>query len=208
MAENTAPVVATVSGVSQIPWWGLPLIAAVFALVGASVALLVSARNDYSRSRTRKRRRWYAERKSAYVDLMAVFERVVYRLRAGYAAGGQEPDPLVYLDEVGPALAQVRLLASGPVRSAALAVHLQLEKLHARGGQATVPGVEPQKHFRELLVQVPLVMQEFEEAVREELEIRTSPPSSPADIAGNPRVRPWSRFRRPRPAADESSLTR
>ena len=64
--------------------------------------------------------------------------------------GARSPDPLVYLDEVGPALAQVRLLASGPVRSAALAVHLQLEKLHTGGSQSTVPGVEPQKHFREL----------------------------------------------------------
>ena len=115
---------------SEIPWWGLPLIAAVFALAGAAVAMLVSARNDYARSRARKTRRWYAERKDAYVELMAVFERVVYRLRAGVRRRRQEPDPLVYLDEVGPALVQVRLLASGPVRSAALAVHLLLEKLH------------------------------------------------------------------------------
>ena len=35
---------------------------------------------------------------------------------------------------------QVRLLASGPVRSAALAVHLLLEKLHGGGGPASVPG--------------------------------------------------------------------
>jgi hypothetical protein len=169
----------------------------VFSLVGASVALLVSARNDYSRSRVRKTKRWYAERRSAYVALMAVFERTVYRLRAGYAAGGKEPDPLVYLDEVGPALAQVRLLASGPVRSAALAVHLQLEKLHTGGSQSTVPGVEPQKHFRELITQVPLIMQEFEEAVRQELDIRTSPPSSPGDTAPELGLRPWHRLRRP-----------
>jgi hypothetical protein len=162
--------------VSQIPWWGLPLIAAVFALVGAAVALFVTARNDYVRNRVHKTRRWYDERKNAYVDLMAVFERVVYRLRAG-EADGKEPDPLVYLDEVGPALMQVRLLASGPVRSAALAVHLLLEKLHTSGRPASVPGVEPEKHFRELLAQVPLVMQEFEVAVREELEIRASPPA-------------------------------
>jgi hypothetical protein len=68
------------------------------------------------------------------------------------------------------------LLASGPVRSAALAVHLLLEKLHAAGAPAPVPGVEPQKHLRELLAQVPLVMQELEVAVREELGIETSPP--------------------------------
>jgi hypothetical protein len=168
--------------VSEIPWWGLPLIAAVFALAGAAVALLVQARNDYARSRARRTKRWYAERKDAYVELMAVFERVVYRLRAGMNGSGREPDPLAYLDEVGPALAQVRLLASGPVRSAALAVHLLLEKLHATGGPAPVPGVEPQKHQRELLAQVPLVMQELEVAVRDELEIEVTPPTPASDV--------------------------
>jgi hypothetical protein len=189
--------------VSEIPWWGLPLIAAVSALVGAAVAQLVTARNDYARNRVRRTRRWYAERKDAYVELMAAFERIVFRLRAGNA-GGREPDPLVYLDEVGPALARVRLLASGPVRSAALAVHLLLEKLHTTGGPAPVPGVEPQKHFRELLAQVPLVMQEFEVAVREELEIRTSPPAPADRIAPSLRQRARSLVRRPpRPADDE-----
>lgn len=171
---------------SQIPWWGLPLIVAVSALAGAATAMLVSARNDYARSRTRATRRWYSERKTAYVDLMAVFERVVYRLRAGQSTG-REPDPIAYLDEAGPAMAQVRLLASGQVRSAALAVHLLLEKLHATGGPATVPGVEPQKYFRELLTQVPLVMQQLEVAVREELQISDSPPAAAGEVRGRAR---------------------
>jgi hypothetical protein len=182
-------------GVSQIPWWGVPLRAVVFALAGAAVAVFVQARQEYARSRVRRTRRWYAERKTAYVELMAAFERVVYRLRAGYEAGGREPDPLVYLDEVGPALANVRLLASGPVRSAALAVHLLLEKLHTTGGPAPVPGVEPQKHARELLAQVPLVMQQFEAAVREELDISPSPPSLGGDL--HPAASMRSLLRRP-----------
>jgi hypothetical protein len=168
--------------VSAIPWWGLPLIAALFALAGAAVALLATARQDHLRSRSRRTRRWYDERKNAYVDLMAAFERAFYRLRTTLAAG-QEPDPLAYLDEVGRALTQVRLLASGPVRSAALAVHKLLEQLYGGLKPATVPGVEPEKHVRELLVQVPLVMQQFEAAIREELSISTSPPRQvdPAD---------------------------
>jgi hypothetical protein len=166
--------------VSQIPWWGLPLIAAVFALLGAAVTLIVTARNRYLRDRSRRTRRWYDERKSAYVDLMAVFERVYYRLRATYDAGDKEPDPLVYLDEVGPALMQVRLLASGPVRSAALAVHKLIEQLHGGVRPASVPGVEPEKHRRELLIQVPLVMQQFEAAIREELSITTTAPKAVA----------------------------
>jgi len=162
--------------VSEIPWWGLPLVAAVFSLVGAGVALLVTSRDRYARNRTRKTRQWYEERKAAYVGLLAVFDRVFYRLRAGYAAGTKEADPLSYLDEVGPALMEVRLLSSGPVRSAALAVHLQLEQMHGATRPSSVPGVEPEKHFRELLVQIPLVMQQLEAAIREELEITTEPP--------------------------------
>jgi hypothetical protein len=193
--------------VSAIPWWGLPLIAAVFALVGALVAHLVTVRNDHVRNRVRRGRRWYAERRDAYVTFMAVVDRVTHRLRTGEATG-RRPDPLLYLDEVGPALMHVRLLASGPVLSSAMAVHLLLEKLHASAQPAAVPGVEPEKHFRELLTQVPLVMQEFEVAVREELQIRPSSPPVTGAAAPEKWGRARSRLRRPRrPAADESSLT-
>ena len=37
--------------VSQIPWWGLPLIAVVFALIGAATAYFVTARDEIVRSR-------------------------------------------------------------------------------------------------------------------------------------------------------------
>jgi len=161
--------------VSEIPWWGLPLVAAVFALVGAGVAVLVIARNDYVRGRVRRTRRWYTERRDAYVSLLTVFERDVYRLRSGYSAGTKKPDVLAYLDEVGPALMQVRLLASGPVRSAALAVHKVLEQLHGPGPEP-VPGADPTVPFLELVAHVPLLMQEFEVAIREELGIDATPP--------------------------------
>ena len=176
--------------VSAIPWWGLPLIAVLFALAGAAVALFTTGRRGYGRSR-----RWYDERKHSYVDLMAVFERAFYRIRATLAAG-QAPDPLAYLDEVGPALMQVRLLASGPVRSAALAVHKLLEQLYGGLKPAAVPGVEPEKHVRELLVQVPLVMQQFEAAVREELGISTTPPRQPDRVDPDLRTRARALLRR------------
>ena len=166
---------------SEIPWWGLPLVAAVFALVGAGVTVLVIARNNYVRGRVRKTRRWYSERKDAYVTLLAVYERDIYRLRSGYAAGVQKPDTLAYLDEVGPALMQVRLLASGPVRSAALGVHKVLEQLHNPQPE-TAAGVDPSVSFLELLGHAPLLMQEFEVAIREELEIEPTPP--PARLNG------------------------
>ncbi|BBH63928.1 hypothetical protein ACTI_06130 [Actinoplanes sp. OR16] len=163
---------------SQIPWWGLPLVAVVFALAGAAAAHLAASRNSEILSRRRRTRQWYDERKAAYVQLLAAFERATYRLRAAYDSGEKPPSALSYTDQIGPALMPVRLLASGPVRSAALAVHLQLERLHGEMNPAGVVGVEPRTHFRELLAQVPLVMQQFEAAVREELEIKDVPPAA------------------------------
>jgi hypothetical protein len=193
--------------VSEIPWWGLPLIAALFALAGAATAQLVSARDNFVRSRRKRTKRWYEERKTAYVALLAVFERATYRLRAAYDADGKPVPALAYIDEVGPALMQVRLLASGPVRSAALAVHLLLQQLHGEMNPAAVSGVQPQTHFRELLTQVPLVMQQFEAAIREELDIQVTPPPrselSDQDLRGRTR----SLLRRPAREPEESSVT-
>ncbi|HET6479108.1 MAG TPA: hypothetical protein VFG35_03565 [Actinoplanes sp.] len=182
---------------SDIPWWGIPLIAAVFALAGAASVQLTSARNDYLRSRRRRTRRWYEERTTAYVALLAVFERDFYRLRAASDAGEKPVPALVYLDEVAPALMQVRLLASGAVRSGALAVHVLLQKLHGEMNPAAVVGVEPQIHFSELLIQVPLVMQQFEAAIREELRIEPTPPTQTTVADADARGRAWSRLRRP-----------
>ncbi|MFD1370247.1 hypothetical protein [Actinoplanes sichuanensis] len=161
---------------SQIPWWGLPLVAVVFALVGAAAAHFVFTRNNALLIRARRDRQWYEERKEAYVRLLAAFEHAIHRLRTSFDAGEKPPAAIVYVDQVGPALMPVRLLASGPVRSAALAVHLQLERLHGEMNPAGVVGVQPQTHFRELLAQVPLVMQQFEAAIRDELGIVATPP--------------------------------
>ncbi|WP_430783506.1 hypothetical protein [Actinoplanes sp. G11-F43] len=175
--------------VSQIPWWGLPLVAVVFALAGAGVAHLVAARNNDLLHRSRRDRQWYEERKEAYCRLLAAFEHATHRLRVTFDAGEKPPTALNYVDQIGPALMPVRLLASGPVRSAALAVHLQLERLHGEMNPAGVVGVQPQTHFRELLAQVPLVMQQFEAAVRDELGIVDTPPKSLPSLNGRVKAR-------------------
>jgi hypothetical protein len=175
----------------------------VFALVGAGVTLFVSAHDNYVRSRAKRTERWYAERKEAYVALMTEFERATYRLRAAYDGGLPLPGPLTYLDAVGPAVMQVRLLASGQVRSAALAVHLLIVRLY-EPRSALPPGVNPEKSLREMLGHVPLVMQEFEAAVREELEIQATPPPPVVD----PPSRGLRSYIRRSPApVEESSIT-
>jgi hypothetical protein len=171
------------------------------------MTMLVTARDNYLRSRAKRTKRWYTERRDAYVALLAEYERATYRLRAAYDSGQPPPGPFEYVDAVGPALMQVRLLASGQVRSAALAVHLLIERLYAPR-VTPPPGVEPEKSVREMLGHVPLVMQEFEAAVREELAIDASPP--PPALEAPPRglrsyLRRGAAVRRG--AAEESRVT-
>jgi hypothetical protein len=162
--------------VSEIPWWSLPLVAGLFALLGALVAQLVTIRYVYARRALARRRRWYDVRRAAYVGLLAAYERSVARLRRDYRAGVVEPDPLLYHDEVGPALTQVRLLASSPVRNAALAAHRLLEDLH---GPRSATGRD--QDFVEALNHVPLVLHDVEVAVRQELGIVDAPPPLPPE---------------------------
>jgi hypothetical protein len=175
--------------VNFVPWWALPLVAGVFALAGALVAQLVTARHAYAARAVERRRGWYDQRRAAYVGLLAAYERVITRLRRDYADGITKPDPLRYTDEISPALTQVRLLAGGEVRNAALAVHKLLEDLH---------GHRPNADFVEVLDHVPLVMRDLEAAVRDELDITPQPPPLPEG------PRSWRRLRGPvggRPAA-------
>jgi hypothetical protein len=170
--------------VSDIPWWSLPLTAGVFALAGALIVQLVTARQYLTRRAAARRRRWYEERRAAYVALIAAFERSVARLRRDHRAGITEPDPLVYHDEVGPALIQVRLLATGEVRNAALAVHRLLEDLHGPR-----PATARSEDFDEVINHVPLVLHDVELAVRAELGIEVAPPPLPPEAPPSRRAR-------------------
>ncbi len=160
---------------NSVPWWALPLVAGVFALAGALVGQLVSMRHGYAARAAERRKRWYDERRAAYVRLLAAYDRVLVRLRRDYAEGVTRPDLLRYHDDVGPALMQVRLLAGNEVRNAALAVHKLLVGVH-----------DPRpEEFVEVLNHVPLVLHDLEAAVRDELDIRPDPPVLPQ------RPAPW-----------------
>ena len=66
---------------NSVPWWALPLVAGVFALAGALVAQLVTARHAYVARAVERRNRWYEERREVYVTLLTAYERVIARLR-------------------------------------------------------------------------------------------------------------------------------
>ncbi|GAA0799042.1 hypothetical protein [Spirilliplanes yamanashiensis] len=155
---------------NSVPWWALPLVAGVFALAGALVAQLVTARHVSAARAVERRRLWYDERRDAYVGLLSAYERIIARLRRDYADGVVKPDPLRYQDEIGPTLMSARLLAGNEVRNAALAVHKLVGDLHDD---------RPAGDFVEVLNHVPLVLHDLERAVRAELDIQPEPPALP-----------------------------
>ncbi|HEX8629256.1 MAG TPA: hypothetical protein VF755_13915, partial [Catenuloplanes sp.] len=154
----------------QTPWWGLPLVAVLFALGGVLVTALVTSRTVRASRQRSAENRWYTDRWSAYVTLLAAFQRSLARMRRGFEEGTRTPDLMLYHSEVGAALAQVRLVAPLPVRNAALAVHRLIEDIHQpRAAPSAIAGAEPE--FLERLAHVPLLLQAFEVAVREDLDI-------------------------------------
>ena len=70
-----------------------------------------------------------------------------------------------------------------------------------------VPGVQPEIHFRELITQVPLVMQQLEAAIREELRIETTPPARSEMTDGDRRGRARAILRRSAGEKQESGVT-
>lgn len=170
---------------AETPWWALPVVAAVFALGGCLATLAVTANVERARRVQAHGELWYTDRLAAYVALLAAFQRSVARLRRGFADGVLPPDVLHYLDEVGTALMQVRLLASLPVRNSALAAHRLIEDLHGRRADpATAVSADPE--FLDRLAHVPLAMQAFEAAVRAELGIDISGRPEPGSDAAGP----------------------
>jgi hypothetical protein len=160
---------------SQTPWWGLPLVAGLFALGGVVAAQVVAVRTERANRAVLARQRTNADRRAAYVALLAAFQSALVWARRGFDGGGPRVDSLLYVDRVAPALMEVRLVASMPVLNAALAVHKLMEEVHEQLAAAS-DGRGRGDRFLELLGHVPLTMQEFEKAIREELGIDTAPP--------------------------------
>lgn len=165
----------------QTPWWGLPLVAALFAVGGMVAATLLTGRTVRASRQRATEERWYSDRWAAYLALLAAFQRSMARMRRGFEEGIRTPDLMLYHSEVGAALAQVRLVAPLSVRNAAMAVHRLIEDIHEpRAAQSPTTGTAPE--FLERLSHVPLLLQAFEVAVRDELGIDENwrPPATTA----------------------------
>ena len=120
--------VTEAAAAAAAPWWGVPLVAGVFTVLGVVVAQLVAWRIDQRKVRREDEQRWLTDRRQAYAAFLTAATRFHMKLKPEW-----EKDPA---DDMTDAIAEVnfhrqeiRLIASEPVSAAAEELFMQLARM-------------------------------------------------------------------------------
>jgi hypothetical protein len=95
------------------PWWGVPVIAGIFTILGASLSQIVTWLLDRARARRDARTRWHSDRLDAYAATLLALDRIFTRLLEDETALG----PQQVFDAVEPHATRARLLAGPAVEA-------------------------------------------------------------------------------------------
>jgi hypothetical protein len=154
-----------IDGMSQTPWWGVPLVAGIFALGGVLVASLVTMQIERQKRLREDRQRWYADRRRAYVELLSAYLTYLQGIK-----GRRDLKFLEYAAIVANPLIEVRMLASTDVRDAALAVNRCYERLHDAVNNTAGKNAATER-VPAILDDLSTSIHKFESAIRKELGI-------------------------------------
>ncbi|GAA1624642.1 hypothetical protein [Actinoplanes couchii] len=111
---------------TQVPWWGVPLVTGLFALGGVLVAQVVIVRLDRLRIQREDSRRWLSERRRIYASLLAAAEAIYARLKQGWHEDGGISEYRDDLTSLHVLCQEVRLMSAGDVNAAAWRVSEKL----------------------------------------------------------------------------------
>lgn len=107
------------------PWWGVPLIAGIFAILGVSATQWITWALDHRRSKREDARRWHADRRAAYAGFLVEAEALLMKT-SGYLRARERGDSIgsrsAALDAakvLNVRRYDLRLVASAEVRDAA-----------------------------------------------------------------------------------------
>ncbi|MEV4390208.1 hypothetical protein AB0J68_31620 [Micromonospora sp. NPDC049580] len=149
---------------TQTPWWGVPLLAGLFAIGGVVVSQVVTIALDRVKARREDARRWHAERRQVYVGYIMELQRTgqqfyIHREDKEKADELSEPfNELMFKAE------EVILIASDDVRAIVGNLNkwfIGISRLHEEGDlEAEVFG-----YYHEQIAA-------FRDAVRRELQIK------------------------------------
>jgi hypothetical protein len=74
-------------GMSDVPWWGVPLIAGVFAPGGVVVAQVNAIVMDRLRVRREDARRWHEDRRTVYARYLNAADAAAQQITSGRVDG-------------------------------------------------------------------------------------------------------------------------
>jgi hypothetical protein len=122
---------------SDVPWWGVPLIAGVFALGGVLLAQVNAIVMDRLRVRREDARRWHEDRRAVYARYLNAADAAVRQITSGRVDGDHRVDDewraavAGVLGELGRVRTEIQLVASVAVYAAARELLVQTQALAA-----------------------------------------------------------------------------
>jgi hypothetical protein len=125
-------------GMSDVPWWGVPLIAGLFALGGVLLAQVNAIVMDRLRVRREDARRWHEDRRAVYARYLNAADTAVRQITSGRVIGDHRDDDewraavAGVLGELGRVRTEIQLVASVAVYAAARELLVQTQALAAR----------------------------------------------------------------------------
>ncbi|MEG3634528.1 hypothetical protein [Micromonospora palythoicola] len=153
----------------QTPWWGVPLIAGLFAIGGVvtsqAVAFVLVRRQEYREDR----QRWDVNRKELYASFLVASHKMTFALMHNWETSAREEtfseyvDALIFLGE------EVRLLASVATKDAAVALYQKTVPI------ANDPDARRKKNWNDFEDEYLQLVTYFHEAARAELNVPEVP---------------------------------
>lgn len=83
LASLSAVALSPSIGSIQSPWWGAPVLAGAFTILGASLSQIATLLLDRARARRDNETRWHSVRFENYSTLLAEIDKINYRLNLG-----------------------------------------------------------------------------------------------------------------------------
>jgi hypothetical protein len=136
---------------SDVPWWGVPLIAGAFALGGVVLAQVNAIVMDRVRVRREDARRWHDDRRAVYVRYLNATDAAVRQIVAGRVDGDQgDADDrrqavTGVLEKLGDVRTEIQLVASVAVYDAARELLVETQAL-AAAAEADIAEREKAEH--------------------------------------------------------------
>jgi FAD/FMN-containing dehydrogenase len=114
---------------TQVPWWGVPLVAGLFALGGVLATQFTVVRLDQLRVKREDSRRWLADRRRIYASVLASAEGIYERVKIEWMSDNSASAYREELTSLRVLCQEVRLMSTREVNAAAWEIAERLKRV-------------------------------------------------------------------------------